>query len=118
MTRLTRPQYVLGTSLFMAPERVRGNADIDGRVDVYSVAVMLYIMLSGERPFPAQIDDNLKMMMAQLHDPPIPLQQRLPALGLAVATAIMNGLTKKPAQRPTMIEFLRSLQAAAGLRSS
>jgi CheY-like chemotaxis protein len=117
MTRLTRPQFVLGTSLFMAPERVRGKADLDGRADVYSVAVMLYLMLSGERPFPAEVDDNLKMMLAQLNDPPIPLRQRLPALPGTVEAAVMSGFAKKPAERPTMSAFLRRLQVAVSTGS-
>jgi serine/threonine protein kinase len=112
MTRLTRPQFVLGTSLFMAPERIRGKAEVDGRADVYSVAIMLYLMLSGERPYLAEVDNNLKMMMAQLHEPPIPLRQRLPSLPTAVEAAVMAGMAKNPAERPTIMEFLHVLQTA------
>lgn len=112
LTALTRPEFVVGTALFLAPERVRGKPGIDGRVDVYSVAVMLYLMLTGERPFPAEVDDVLKMLMAQLQEPPIPLRERRPEFSPALESAVMAGFAKKPAQRPTMTEFLRSLRAA------
>jgi serine/threonine protein kinase len=112
MTRLTKPQFVLGTALFMAPERVRGTADIDGRSDVYSVAVMLYMMLCGESPFSISYDDNLKLMMAHLNDAPTPLRQYIPTIPSELEAAVMLGMEKKAADRPTAREFLRGLQMA------
>lgn len=112
MTRLTKPQFVLGTALFMAPERVRGSGDIDGRSDVYSVAVMLYMMMTGESPFAISFDDNLKMMMAHLNDEPTPLRHHIPTIPQAIESAVMIGMAKKPADRPTAREFLRGLQSA------
>lgn len=112
MTRLTKPHFVLGTALYMAPERVKGTGDIDGRSDVYSVAVMLYIMLTGESPFAIECDDNLKLMLAHLNDPPIPLHQHLPSVPVAIELAVMAGMAKKPAQRPTAKEYLQGLREA------
>src|SRR5260370_25109752 len=49
--RMTSTGTVMGTPLYMAPEQVRGQRDLDARVDVYAVGVMLYEMLSGRPPY-------------------------------------------------------------------
>jgi len=51
---LTQTGIVLGTPDYMAPEQARGRKDIDARVDLWAAGVMLYQMLTGERPFPGE----------------------------------------------------------------
>ena len=46
----TQTRASMGTAYYMAPEQLRGAADVDGRADLYSIGVMLYEMLSGELP--------------------------------------------------------------------
>jgi len=49
-TQMTQTMMALGTAYYMAPEQLAGRADIDGRADQYSVAVMVYEMLAGAVP--------------------------------------------------------------------
>jgi len=49
-SQMTETRAALGTAYYMAPEQLRGARDVDGRADQYSLAVMLYEMLSGEIP--------------------------------------------------------------------
>ncbi len=48
---VTADGAVIGTPSYMAPEQVRGHNDLDSRIDIYAVGVLLYRMITGKLPF-------------------------------------------------------------------
>ncbi|MGE0708648.1 MAG: protein kinase [Planctomycetota bacterium] len=53
VSRMTQTGEVLGTPVYMAPEQIAGDRDVDQRIDVYALGVLLYQCLTGRRPFEA-----------------------------------------------------------------
>src|SRR5262249_11433508 len=51
--QITKPGELIGDIAYMAPERTRGTADIDGRSDLYGLGATLYALLTGRPPFTA-----------------------------------------------------------------
>ncbi len=91
---------LLGTPLYLAPERVMGGA-YDGRADVYSLGVMLYKMLAGTDPYPgAACGSRLAVFQQALQDPR-PIREYCPELAEDAAALVMQTLAKEPTTRPT-----------------
>jgi serine/threonine-protein kinase len=109
--RLTRTGSIVGTLAYMAPEQLRGEEG-DEASDLYSLAIVLYEMLSGSPPFSATSEYDL--MQAQINARPERLIPRVPGLSPAVESALMRALSKKPAQRfPSTRAFSDALGASA-----
>jgi CheY-like chemotaxis protein/tRNA A-37 threonylcarbamoyl transferase component Bud32 len=98
----TLTRSFVGTPSFVSPERL-GGLDYDGRADVYSVGVMLYLMLSGRVPFPLPRENPFLAAVAAIEQP----APRLVGLALphALETLLMSALAKQPSQRPTAREM-------------
>ncbi|MBK7859194.1 MAG: serine/threonine protein kinase [Archangiaceae bacterium] len=101
-SRLTRPGFVMGTPGFMAPEQVRGDANVSGAADVYAMGVVAWTLLMGHEPFLA--DSVVEVMHQHLSAP-------IPALGPEAAARppgldrlIERMMAKKPELRPTATE--------------
>ncbi len=106
-SHLTQAGMVLGTPTYMSPEQFMGK-DVDGRSDLYSAGVMLYQMLTGERPFTGSPITIMNKVMHQLPTPPSHLNAKVsPELDLVV----MKSLSKTPEARfQNAAEFMRALK--------
>jgi serine/threonine-protein kinase PpkA len=90
--RLTREGATLGSSGYMSPEQAMGQ-QLDGRSDLYSLGVLCYEMLTGDKPF--HRPDSLSMALAHLNEP----VRRLPAERRHWQTIIDKTLAKNPDTR-------------------
>ncbi|HET8946747.1 MAG TPA: serine/threonine-protein kinase [Candidatus Polarisedimenticolia bacterium] len=92
----TKPGRLLGTPNYMAPEQVTGGK-IDGRADQFSLAVTLYHLLTGERPF---VGESLTAISYQVVNVTPPPPSRLnPAVPADVDRILGRGLAKTAAER-------------------
>jgi serine/threonine protein kinase len=95
-TQLTMVGGVIGTPEYMSPEQAAGDP-IDHRTDVYALGVVLFEMLSGERPFTS--DQPLGVLLKHLQAPVPKLLELRPDLPAAVEQVMQQALAKKPAER-------------------
>ncbi len=87
---------LVGTPNYMSPEQVQGH-EIDGRSDQFSLAVIGYEMLSGERPFfGEQISTVVYKIVAEQ---PVPIQNINATLTESIDKSLRRGLAKKPERR-------------------
>ena len=93
-TAVTGAGMVLGTPEYMAPELIMGEP-FDGRVDQYALAITVYEMLCGRRPF----EDETKTKILVLHTSKTPpaLTYWLPTLPDRLSQAVLKGLAKEMA---------------------
>ena len=92
----TEPGLVMGTVGYMSPEQVRG-AVADHRSDLFSLGVILYEMLSGQRAF--KRDTNAETMTAILKEEPPELTGTNPAIAPGLERIVHRCLEKEPSQR-------------------
>jgi len=104
--------HVMGTPSYMSPEQVKGRA-VDGRSDIFSLGVMLYEMVTGEKPFPGQ---NITTVIYKIvNEDPVPPRQIDPSIHPGISSVVMRALQKEPEQRyqncREMLEDLRRYRA-------
>lgn len=107
--RITETGLSLGTPYYMAPEQATADRDPDRRSDLYSLACMLYEMLTGEPPFHGTTAQAVLGKI--LTQPPPDVTQMRPSVPSHIAMALTRALQKLPADRfDSVAEFSRALQ--------
>jgi eukaryotic-like serine/threonine-protein kinase len=96
MQQQTLVGAVLGTPQYMSPEQTRGEK-LDGRSDLFSVGILLYQALTGERPFKG--DNLVAVAQAIAMSEPPPLNAKRPDVLPSLRRIIERCLAKQPAQR-------------------
>ncbi|HJR41835.1 MAG TPA: protein kinase [Gemmatimonadaceae bacterium] len=108
---LTDAGIAVGTPEYMSPEQASGERHLDGRSDIYSLAVVVYEMLTGAPPLRGS---NARSTMAkQVTETPPPLRAVRPDVPPAVERVILRALAKEPGARfETVMDFIDRLKAA------
>ncbi|MFN8571524.1 MAG: protein kinase [Gemmatimonadaceae bacterium] len=95
--RLTVTGIAVGTPAYMSPEQAMGDRDIDGRSDLYALAIVGYQMLAGELPF--QATNTPAMLMKHISERPRPLRDARRDVPPRLAASIEHALAKRPEDR-------------------
>jgi serine/threonine protein kinase len=108
---LTQEGMVFGTPEFMSPEQAQGKV-LTAASDIYSLAVILYEVLTGKLPFEAKT--AMEYIQAHVTVPPMPIAQRMPGKQFPplLWTVIERALRKRPEERyATAADFATAMQA-------
>jgi len=96
-TRLTQTGMVLGTPLYMSPEQARGDDELDQRVDVYALGVIMYEAAAGRVPFSG--NNYLSVISQVLNEEPKPLRELRPELSEEFEAVVMKAMSKDVKER-------------------
>ncbi len=113
-TRVTATGLLAGTPQFVAPEIIAGRPATPA-ADVYSLALTLYLVFSGNRsPYGIGPDASpAEWLRAHSDTRARPLRDHDPRVPAGMAQLVAEGLAKDPAARPTIAHFARELHAIA-----
>jgi serine/threonine-protein kinase len=106
-SRITHSGLVVGTPAYMSPEQASAEHEIDGRSDLYSLACVLYEMLTGEQPYTGP---TAQAVISKRFISPIPHVRVVRDVPDAVDEAVTRSLARNPIDRfDTAMEFAGAL---------
>lgn len=108
---LTNPGTAPGTAAYMSPEQVRGE-ELDPRTDLWALGVVLYQMLTGQRPFNGNSDAALQH--AIIHAEPAPLRELSPGISAELEGVVTRALQKDRERRFQSAAEMRDALRATG----
>ncbi|MFO0683565.1 MAG: protein kinase [Sandaracinus sp.] len=112
--RLTQTGQVLGTPRYMSPEQLGAEPEVDHRVDIYSLGVILYEALTGKPPFLASTPTDL--IVAILHGKITPLRSLRPDLPASMEAVVMRAMARvRDARFRAATELADAFFEAAGV---
>jgi serine/threonine protein kinase/Flp pilus assembly protein TadD len=105
---LTQTGMMVGTPAYVSPEQAAGEAEIDGRSDQYSLACMLYEVLSGKKAFAGA---TAQQVLSKRFTDPVPSIRKVePTVPDEIEEALAKALSKEPRERySTSGEFAKAL---------
>ncbi len=103
----SRTMAIMGTPSYMSPEQVTGQ-ELDNRTDLFSMGIMLFMMLTGQKPF---VGDTAAVMYKIVSEDPVPPSRLNPKLNLGHDYLALRCLVKDRKKRySTAREFLEDLK--------
>jgi hypothetical protein len=107
---------IIGTPSYMSPEQIKGRP-VDGRSDIFSLGVVLYELVTGQKPFPG--DSVTTVIYKIVNENPVPPQQLDSSIHPGLSAVIAKALAKPVEQRfQTCREFIEALQNYAQYRDA
>jgi serine/threonine protein kinase len=108
--RLTQTGMVLGTPLYMSPEQARGDDELDARVDVYALGVIMYEATTGRVPF---VGNNYLSVISQvLNEDPRSPRELCPDLSEELEAIVLRAMSKERTERyPSATDLLADITA-------
>lgn len=108
----TEEGTLIGTPRFCSPEQIAGAKDIDHRADLYSVGALLFLLLTGRRPF--EHPTLIELMRAHAHErPPPPSTLARQPISPQLDGVVLCALEKRPRDR-----FSSAMEMATALRAA
>jgi len=96
---------IVGSLLYISPEQLLGEKDVDHRADIWAIGAILYEALSGTRPIVAKtVGDVYKVVLG---DGVVPIAERAPQLPLPILDLVTRMLSRERGRRPDQVSEVR-----------